>query len=112
MFGFERGFCLMVGGEENAVARLAPLFPRTGARRGRAHPRPIRRPRTRELGVAPCGPAGAGHFVKMVHNGIEYGLMAAWRRGLNLLHHANAARLPRASGTPRQLPSTRPEHYR
>jgi 6-phosphogluconate dehydrogenase len=91
VFGLERGYCLMIGGEAEVVERLDPLFralapgleaaPRTPGRDGR--------PRPEELGYLHCGPAGAGHFVKMVHNGIEYGIMAAYAEGLNILHKAN-----------------------
>jgi len=92
VFGLERGFCLMIGGEDDVVAHLDPIFatiapgvdsaPRTPGRTGPAT--------TAENGYLHCGPNGAGHFVKMVHNGIEYGLMAAYAEGLNILHHANA----------------------
>jgi 6-phosphogluconate dehydrogenase len=91
IFGLERGFCLMIGGEEQIVQHLDPLFrtiapgiegaPRTPGRNGGT---------TAEHGYLHCGPSGAGHFVKMVHNGIEYGLMAAYAEGLNVLRHANA----------------------
>ena len=90
VWGLERGYCLMIGGPDDAVARLDPLFkalapgvasaPRTPGREGD--------PDTAEQGYLHCGPAGAGHFVKMVHNGIEYGVMAAYAEGLNILHHA------------------------
>ncbi|MGA3030078.1 MAG: phosphogluconate dehydrogenase (NAD(+)-dependent, decarboxylating) [Candidatus Limnocylindrales bacterium] len=90
VWGLERGYCLMIGGPDDAVASLDPLFralapgvaaaPRTPGREGE--------PDTAEQGYLHCGPAGAGHFVKMVHNGIEYGLMAAYAEGLNILHHA------------------------
>ncbi len=92
--GFERGYCLMIGGPEAAVQRLDPIFatlapgvdaaPRTSGASGL--------PTTAEHGYLHCGPSGAGHFVKMVHNGIEYGLMAAYAEGLNLLHHAGIGR--------------------
>ena len=92
VFGLERGFCLMVGGDAEAVARLEPILsalapgveaaPRTPGRSGPAGPA--------EQGWLHCGPAGAGHFVKMVHNGIEYGIMAAYAEGLAILRHANA----------------------
>jgi 6-phosphogluconate dehydrogenase len=92
VWGLERGYCLMIGGPDDAVARLDPLFkalapgvasaPRTPGREGE--------PTKAEQGYLHCGPAGAGHFVKMVHNGIEYGLMAAYAEGLNILHHAGA----------------------
>jgi 6-phosphogluconate dehydrogenase len=91
VYGLERGYCLMIGGEAEVVERLDPLFralapgleaaPRTPGREGQ--------PRPEELGYLHCGPAGAGHFVKMVHNGIEYGIMAAYAEGLNILHKAN-----------------------
>ena len=91
VWGLERGYCLMIGGPDDAVARLDPLFrslapgvasaPRTPGRKGQ--------PDTAEQGYFHCGPAGAGHFVKMVHNGIEYGVMAAYAEGLNILHHAD-----------------------
>jgi 6-phosphogluconate dehydrogenase len=94
IFGLERGFCLMIGGEESVVQHLDPLFrtiapgiegaPRTPGRNGDADGS------TAEHGYLHCGPSGAGHFVKMVHNGIEYGLMAAYAEGLNVLRHANA----------------------
>ena len=94
VYGLERGYCLMIGGEAEVVDRLDPLFralapgleaaPRTPGRDGQ--------PRPEELGYLHCGPAGAGHFVKMVHNGIEYGLMAAYAEGLNILHRANIGR--------------------
>jgi 6-phosphogluconate dehydrogenase len=92
VFGLERGFCLMIGGEPVAVRRLEPIFtalapgvdaaPRTPGRAGPASPA--------EQGWLHCGPPGAGHFVKMVHNGIEYGLMAAYAEGLNILDSADA----------------------
>jgi 6-phosphogluconate dehydrogenase len=92
VFGLERGFCLMIGGEEQVVKHLDPLFatiapgvegaPRTPGKTGRPSPA--------EQGYLHCGPNGAGHFVKMVHNGIEYGIMAAYAEGLNVLRHANA----------------------
>lgn len=91
VWGLERGYCLMIGGETETVAHLEPLFaalaPGTGdiARTpGRSGP-----PARAEQGYLHCGQAGAGHFVKMVHNGIEYGLMAAYAEGLNILAHAN-----------------------
>jgi 6-phosphogluconate dehydrogenase len=112
VFGLERGFCLMVGGEAEAVSRLAPLFTslapgldavsRTPGRGGDATPD--------ELGWLHCGPAGAGHFVKMVHNGIEYGLMAAYAEGFNILHHANAGSAVRESDA-ETAPLDAPEHF-
>jgi 6-phosphogluconate dehydrogenase len=92
VFGLERGFCLMIGGEDDVVTHLDPIFatiapgvdaaPRTEGRRGTPSPA--------ENGYLHCGPNGAGHFVKMVHNGIEYGIMAAYAEGLNILQHADA----------------------
>jgi 6-phosphogluconate dehydrogenase len=91
VFGLKRGYCLMVGGDEEAVRRLVPIFEalapgvgaaaRTAGRDGE--------PATEEQGWLHCGPSGAGHFVKMVHNGIEYGLMQAYAEGMNVLKHAN-----------------------
>jgi 6-phosphogluconate dehydrogenase len=91
VFGLDRGFCLMIGGEDDVVAHLDPIFatiapgvdaaPRTPGRTGD--------PITAEQGYLHCGPNGAGHFVKMVHNGIEYGIMASYAEGLNILRHAN-----------------------
>jgi len=91
VFGLERGYCLMIGGAPEPVQRLDPIF-RTLAPGIEAAPRTPGRdgePTTAERGYLHCGPAGAGHFVKMVHNGIEYGLMAAYAEGLNILNHAN-----------------------
>jgi len=91
VFGLERGFCLMIGGEKQIVKHLEPIFktiapgiktaPRTPGRSGASAPA--------ENGYLHCGPTGAGHFVKMVHNGIEYGIMAAYAEGLNILKHAD-----------------------
>ncbi len=95
IFGLERGFCLMIGGEKKIVRHLDPIFktiapgvegaPRTPNRNGNGAS-------TAEDGYLHCGPNGAGHFVKMVHNGIEYGIMAAYAEGLNVIHRANAGR--------------------
>jgi 6-phosphogluconate dehydrogenase len=94
VFGLERGFCLMIGGEPGVVKHLDPIFrtiapgveaaPRTPGRRGRARPA--------EHGYLHCGPNGAGHFVKMVHNGIEYGIMASYAEGLAVLRKADVGR--------------------
>jgi 6-phosphogluconate dehydrogenase len=94
VWGLERGYCLMIGGDAEAVERLYPIFatiapgvaskPRTPGRSGEPAPA--------EQGFLHCGPARAGHFVKMVHNGIEYGMMAALAEGLNILHHADAGK--------------------
>jgi 6-phosphogluconate dehydrogenase len=113
VFGLKRGFCLMIGGEAEVVARLDPLFralapgldaaPRTPGREGEPAPE--------ELGYLHCGPAGAGHFVKMVHNGIEYGLMAAYAEGLNILHKANAGKHPEEASA-EAAPLRDPRYYR
>ncbi len=92
VFGLERGFCLMIGGEQEAVERLDPIFRSLAPGAETADPTPGRGvgPSTASEGYLHCGPHGAGHFVKMVHNGIEYGLMHAYAEGLNLLHKADA----------------------
>ena len=92
VFGLERGYCLMLGGESAIVRRLDPLFVTLAPGRGVIPATPGREKLegTAEHGYLHCGPNGAGHFVKMVHNGIEYGLMAAYAEGLNILKHANA----------------------
>ena len=104
VFGLERGYCLMIGGEPEVVRRLDPLFATLAPGRGTIPPTPGREGRagtapsgqaqsgTAEEGYLHCGPSGAGHFVKMVHNGIEYGLMAAYAEGLNILKHAGVGR--------------------
>ncbi len=99
VFGLERGFCLMIGGPQDPVRRLDPIFAALAPGRDSA-PRTPGREQVPETGTAEegylhCGPSGAGHFVKMVHNGIEYGLMAAYAEGLNILRHADAGALER-----------------
>jgi 6-phosphogluconate dehydrogenase len=96
IWGRERGYCLMIGGPEAAVERLAPIFRTLAPGREAAPPTPGRSGRggTTEEGFLHCGPAGAGHFVKMVHNGIEYGLMQAYAEGFDILRGAGAAELP------------------
>ena len=92
VFGLERGFCLMIGGEQEVVRRLDPIFAALAPGVGAAVRTPGREEAgatTAEAGYLHCGSAGAGHFVKMIHNGIEYGVMAAYAEGLNVLHHAN-----------------------
>jgi 6-phosphogluconate dehydrogenase len=91
VFGLERGYCLMIGGPTEAVQMLDPVFRSLAPGLGEAERTPGRTgdPAPEELGYLHCGPSGAGHFVKMVHNGIEYGIMAAYSEGLNVLHHAN-----------------------
>ena len=112
VWGFERGFCLMVGGEQEVVARLSPIFasiapgvdaaPRTPGRTGE--------PSQAEHGYFHCGPNGAGHFVKMVHNGIEYGLMAAYAEGLAILRKANVGKEDREADA-ETAPLSFPEAY-
>jgi len=113
VFGLERGFCLMVGGEDEVVDRLAPIFASLAPGLGMVERTPGRSgdPAPEELGWLHCGPAGAGHFVKMVHNGIEYGLMAAYAEGLNILHHANAGAVAREADA-ETAPLDQPELYR
>jgi 6-phosphogluconate dehydrogenase len=90
VFGLERGFCLMIGGEDEVVQHLDPVFKTIAPGAGDAPPTPGRTDGgTAQDGYLHCGPNGAGHFVKMVHNGIEYGIMAAYAEGLNVLHRAN-----------------------
>jgi 6-phosphogluconate dehydrogenase len=111
--GRERGYCLMIGGEAPVVEHLTPIFaalapgvdaaPRTPGRSGAAGPA--------EQGYFHCGPHGAGHFVKMVHNGIEYGVMAAYAEGLNILRHADVGKQARAADA-ETTPLRHPEFYR
>ncbi|MHB1529279.1 MAG: phosphogluconate dehydrogenase (NAD(+)-dependent, decarboxylating) [Acidiferrobacteraceae bacterium] len=112
VWGLERGYCLMIGGAADPVKRLDPIF-RALAPGVDAAPRTttVGTVGTAEMGYLHCGPSGAGHFVKMVHNGIEYGLMAAYTEGLNILRHANigaASSGPDAETTPLRAP----ERYR
>ncbi len=91
VWGLDRGYCLMIGGEEDVVERLDPIFKTIAPGEGSAEPTPAR---TRQDGTAPhgylrCGPNGAGHFVKMVHNGVEYGMMAAIGEGLSIIKNAD-----------------------
>jgi len=111
--GLERGYCLMIGGEESVVRRLDPIFTAL-APSIEAAPRTPGREKvggTAEHGYLHCGTSGAGHFVKMVHNGIEYGIMAAYAEGLNILHHANAGNQQRSVDA-ETTPLRHPEHYR
>jgi 6-phosphogluconate dehydrogenase len=112
VWGLERGYCLMIGGDEAAVGRLEPIFA-TLAPGIEAAPRTPGRPGehgTAERGYLYCGPSGAGHFVKMVHNGIEYGLMAAFAEGFNILQHANIGKSKSAIDA-ETTPLRQPEHY-
>ena len=112
VWGLERGFCLMIGGEEPVVRRLDPIFKSLAPGMGQASRTPGREKLggTAEHGYLHCGPAGAGHFVKMVHNGIEYGLMAAYAEGFNILRHANVGASQHATDA-ETTPLRHPEHY-
>jgi 6-phosphogluconate dehydrogenase len=111
VFGLERGYCLMIGGEEPVVKRLDPIFATLAPPKDSAPPTPDRKPGgTAEHGYLHCGPNGAGHFVKMVHNGIEYGMMAAYAEGLNILHHANVGKQAQKNDA-ENTPLRNPEHY-
>jgi 6-phosphogluconate dehydrogenase len=115
VFGLERGFCLMIGGERDIAEHLDPVFsalapgleaaPRTPGREA------AKAPSTAEAGYLYCGPSGAGHFVKMVHNGIEYGLMAAYAEGLGVLHKANVGTAEQEADA-ETAPLRSPEYYR
>jgi 6-phosphogluconate dehydrogenase len=113
VWGLERGYCMMIGGETDAVARLDPIFASLAPGRGEAPVTPGRgaRPGTAELGYLHCGPVGAGHFVKMVHNGIEYGLMAAYAEGLAVLRGAGVGKQEHSVDA-ETTPLRDPEHYR
>jgi 6-phosphogluconate dehydrogenase len=112
VFGLERGYCLMIGGESEVVRRLEPLFATLAPGADAAVRTPDREgePHGGELGFLHCGPHGAGHFVKMVHNGIEYGLMAAYAEGFNILRHAGVGRHAMEDDA-ETTPLERPEHY-
>jgi 6-phosphogluconate dehydrogenase len=113
VWGLERGFCLMIGGEAGTVKRLDPVFAALAPGPGAISRTPGREQLggTAEQGYLHCGPAGAGHFVKMVHNGVEYGLMAAYAEGLNILRHANVGARTHAVDA-ETSPLRNPEHYR
>jgi 6-phosphogluconate dehydrogenase len=112
VWGLERGYCLMIGGEPEVIGHIEPLLrsiapgvadvPRTPGRSGDPAPE--------EQGYLHCGPNGAGHFVKMVHNGIEYGLMAAYAEGLNVLRHANAGKME-VEHSAETTPLDQPQYY-
>jgi 6-phosphogluconate dehydrogenase len=111
VWGRERGYCLMIGGEPGVVARLDPFFATLAPGRGSIPATPGRDAAgTADRGYLHCGPAGAGHFVKMVHNGIEYGLMAAYAEGLNLLRHAGVGQGDRRADA-ETTPLRHPEHF-
>ena len=113
VFGLERGFCLMAGGERAVFDRLAPILRTLAPGPGNIERTPGREKAhtAAEEGYLYCGPAGAGHFVKMVHNGIEYGMMASFAEGLNILKHANAGESARAVDA-ETTPLRHPELYR
>jgi 6-phosphogluconate dehydrogenase len=112
VWGLERGYCMMIGGEQATVQRLDPIFKSLAPGRGDIARTPGREkvPGTAEEGYLHCGPSGAGHFVKMVHNGIEYGVMAAYAEGLNILHHANVGKVAQTQDA-ETTPLRSPEHY-
>jgi len=112
VWGLERGYCLMIGGEPDVVRRLDPIFRALAPGRGSIPVTPGREGRssTADHGYLHCGPAGAGHFVKMIHNGIEYGLMAAYAEGFNILRHANAGSHGRDADA-ETTPLRHPEHF-
>jgi 6-phosphogluconate dehydrogenase len=112
VFGLDRGYCLMIGGPQETVAHLEPIFKTLAPGRGSLPKTPERKAgdSTAEEGYLHCGPAGAGHFVKMVHNGIEYGLMAAYAEGMNVLKHANVGKNTHAVDA-ETAPLRSPEHY-
>jgi 6-phosphogluconate dehydrogenase len=113
VFGLERGYCLMVGGETEVVARLSSVFDTLapGIETAERTPGRTGEPSTAERGWLHCGPNGAGHFVKMVHNGIEYGLMAAYAEGLNVLAKADIGKESHSKDA-ETAPLTHPEYYR
>ena len=112
VFGLRRGFCLMIGGEPEVVAHLDPIFRTLAPGLEAASRTPGRdgEPASEELGYLHCGPAGAGHFVKMVHNGIEYGIMAAYAEGLAILDKADVGKQAQSKDA-ETAPLTNPEHY-
>jgi len=112
VWGSERGYCLMIGGEDAVVQRIDPIFSALAPNIDSAPRTPGREKTggTAEHGYLHCGPSGAGHFVKMVHNGIEYGMMAAYAEGLNILRHANVGKQQRTADA-ETTPLRNPEHY-
>jgi 6-phosphogluconate dehydrogenase len=113
IYGLDRGFCLMIGGQAEVVRRLDPIFRTLAPGLAAASRTPGREgePASAEHGYLHCGPAGAGHFVKMVHNGVEYGIMAAYAEGLNILRQANAGARQQAASA-ETAPLRDPEFYR
>ena len=113
VWGLERGFCLMIGGDDEPVERLDPIFKTIAPGKGDAEPTPSRTEdrSTAAEGYLHCGPNGAGHFVKMVHNGIEYGMMAAIAEGLSIIKHANIGKAEVSSDDAETTPLRDPEVY-
>ena len=113
VWGLERGYCQMIGGELDVVKHLDPIFKTLAPGRGNIDRTPGREKAsgTSEEGYLHCGPSGGGHFVKMVHNGIEYGLMAAYAEGLNILHHANVGKKEGVVDA-ETTPLRDPDHYK
>ncbi len=126
VWGLERGYCMMIGGQAEAVKRLDPIFKALAPGQGNTPPTTIKKivndqgekadgtrtaKGTSVDGYLHCGPSGAGHFVKMVHNGIEYALMAAYAEGLNILKHANVGKKGREAGSAEVSPLRNPEHF-
>lgn len=125
VWGLERGYCLMIGGDEGAVKHLDPIFKTLGPGQGETPPtstetinakaektgKKVTAQGTAVDGYLRCGPSGAGHFVKMVHNGIEYGLMAAYAEGFNILKHASVGLQGREHASAEVTPLREPEHY-
>src|SRR4026208_402149 len=112
IWGLERGYCMMIGGDTEIVQRLDPIFAALAPGRGEV-PRTVGRENlhgTAEQGYLHCGPSGAGHFVKMVHNGIEYGIMAAYAEGLNILKNADIGKRSHELDA-ETTPLRNPEHY-
>jgi 6-phosphogluconate dehydrogenase len=112
VWGAERGYCLMIGGDDAVVQRIDPILSALAPRIDSAPRTPGREKTsgTAEHGYLHCGPSGAGHFVKMVHNGIEYGMMAAYAEGMNILRHANVGKQQRTEDA-ETTPLRNPEHY-
>ena len=113
VWGLERGYCMMIGGEDDVVKHLDPIFARLAPGMGKDIPRTPGREKaggTAEQGYLHCGPNGAGHFVKMVHNGIEYGIMAAYAEGLGVLRAANVGKQKHEIDA-ETTPLRDPEHY-
>jgi 6-phosphogluconate dehydrogenase len=112
VWGTERGYCLMIGGDDAVVQRIDPIFSALAPNIDSAPRTPGREKAggTAEHGYLHCGPSGAGHFIKMVHNGIEYGMMAAYAEGLNILQHANVGKQQRTADA-ETTPLRNPEHY-